>query len=160
MRPMPVRPGRDRRRTPAAHRRPHIRSEHPAALARPGRRPGRLPPSRRRHKTDPHRHHRLWARTGTARPRLVLRHPDSQHPARPTTDTAMTAGMKLRVDPIACDGRKLCAEILPELITLDDWGFPIIRDTDVPDHLLDEAREAVRVCPKLALRLEGPINTR
>ena len=60
-------------------------------------------------------------------------------------------------DPIACDdGRKLCAEILPELITLDDWGFPIIRDGDVPDRLLDEAREAVRVCPKLAPRLEGP----
>ena len=68
----------------------------------------------------------------------------------------MTAGLRLRVDPIACDGRKLCAEILPELISLDDWGFPIIRDTDVPEHLLDEAREAVRVCPKLALRLEGP----
>ena len=32
----------------------------------------------------------------------------------------------LRVDPIACDGRGLCAEVLPELITLDDWGFPII----------------------------------
>ena len=105
---------------------------------------------------DPQRHHRLRARTGTARARLVLRHPDSQHPARPATDTSMTAGIRLRVDPIACDGRKLCAEILPELITLDDWGFPIIRDTDVPDHLLNEAREAVRVCPKLALRLEDP----
>jgi ferredoxin len=68
----------------------------------------------------------------------VLRHPVTQHPARPTTDTAMTAGIRLRLDPIACDGRKLCAEILPELITLDDWGFPIIRDTDVPDHLLDK----------------------
>jgi ferredoxin len=44
----------------------------------------------------------------------------------------MTADTRLRVDPIACDGRKLCAEILSELITLDHWGFPIIRDTDVP----------------------------
>ena len=68
----------------------------------------------------------------------------------------MTAGIRLRVDPIACDERRLCAEILPELITLDDWGFPIIRDGEVPDRLLDEAREVVRVCPKLALRLEGP----
>ena len=67
----------------------------------------------------------------------------------------MSAGTRLRVDPIACDGRRLCAEILPELITLDDWGFPIIRDVDMPDHLLDEAREAVRLCPKLALRLES-----
>ena len=68
----------------------------------------------------------------------------------------MTGGVRLRVDPIACDGRRICAEILPELITLDDWGFPIVGDVDVPLCLLDEAREAVRICPKLALRLEGP----
>ena len=68
----------------------------------------------------------------------------------------MTSGVRLRVDPIACDGRRLCAEILPELITLDDWGFPIVGDVDVPPGLLDEAREAVRLCPRLALRLEGP----
>jgi ferredoxin len=68
----------------------------------------------------------------------------------------MTAGLRLRVDPIACDGRGLCAEILPELITLDDWGFPFIPHGDVPGRLLDEAHEAIRVCPKLALRLEGP----
>lgn len=66
----------------------------------------------------------------------------------------MTGGVRLRVDPIACDGRRLCAEILPELITLDDWGFPIVGDVDVPVRLLDEAREAVRICPKLALRLD------
>jgi ferredoxin len=67
----------------------------------------------------------------------------------------MTAGPRLLVDPIACDGRGLCAEILPELITLDDWGFPIIRDGDVPASLVAEAREAVRVCPKLAFKLES-----
>lgn len=67
----------------------------------------------------------------------------------------MTPGIRLRVDPIACEGRGICAEILPELITLDDWGFPIVSDVDVPVGLLDEAREAVRICPKLALRLEG-----
>ena len=56
------------------------------------------------------------------------------------------------VDPIACDGRGICAELLPGLITLDDWGFPIIHG-DVPPALRDEAAEAVRLCPKLALRL-------
>ncbi len=60
----------------------------------------------------------------------------------------------LRVDPIACDGRGLCAEVLPELITLDDWGFPVIREGGVPPGLRAAAAEAVRVCPKLALRLE------
>jgi ferredoxin len=60
--------------------------------------------------------------------------------------------MKLEVDMIACDGRGLCAEVLPELIVLDDWGFPIITGA-VPDDLADQAREAVRICPRLAIRL-------
>jgi ferredoxin len=67
----------------------------------------------------------------------------------------MTArATRLRVDPIACDGRGICADLLPELITLDDWGFPIISDGDVPRRLQGDARETVRCCPKLALRLE------
>ena len=68
----------------------------------------------------------------------------------------MTSGPRLRVDPIACDGRRLCAEVLPELVTLDDWGFPMVPDVAVPVDLLDEAREATRLCPMLALRLEQP----
>lgn len=64
----------------------------------------------------------------------------------------MTGHGPLRVDPVVCDGRGLCAEVLPELITLDDWGFPIIQG-DVPGPLVQDAQEAVRVCPKLALRL-------
>ena len=66
------------------------------------------------------------------------------------------SGARLRVDPIACDGRGLCAEALPELITLDDWGFPITSGQPVPAWLLADARETVRACPKLALRLERP----
>jgi ferredoxin len=71
----------------------------------------------------------------------------------------MSAGARLRVDPIACDGRGFCAEILPEMITLDDWGFPVIRDADVPSALHAEAAEAVRACPRLALRLAPPDRT-
>jgi ferredoxin len=68
----------------------------------------------------------------------------------------VTTGARLRVDPIACDGRGLCAEVLPELITLDDWGFPIILDQNVPPGLRYEAEEAVRLCPRLALCLDHP----
>jgi ferredoxin len=60
---------------------------------------------------------------------------------------------RLRVDPIACDGRALCAEMLPELITLDDWGFPIIGDGPVPRRLLGDVQVTVRACPKLALKI-------
>jgi ferredoxin len=71
----------------------------------------------------------------------------------------MTAGtgraaLRLRVDLIACDGRGLCAEALPELIALDDWGFPIVGHQEVPPSLLADARETARACPKLALWLE------
>ena len=52
---------------------------------------------------------------------------------------------RLRVDAIACDGRGLCAELLPELITLDDWGFPIIDDRPVPAHLTGDAQATVLV---------------
>jgi ferredoxin len=63
---------------------------------------------------------------------------------------------RLRVNPIACDGHGPCAEVLPEMITLDDWGFPIIRNLGVPPGLRPAAEEAVRLCPRLALRLHPP----
>ena len=68
----------------------------------------------------------------------------------------MTGVARLRVDPIACDGRGLCAEVFPEMITLDDWGFPVIGDQDVPPGLRPAAEEAIRLCPRLALRLDRP----
>jgi ferredoxin len=62
-------------------------------------------------------------------------------------------GQELAVDRIRCDGRGLCAELLPELVRLDDWGYPIVAPGPVPDHLLDYARRAVAACPVLALAL-------
>jgi ferredoxin len=67
----------------------------------------------------------------------------------------VTSGPALRVNPIACAGRGLCAELVPELITLDDWGYPIIDPGHVPPDLLAAARAAVRLCPRLALRLDA-----
>ncbi|MDA8311471.1 MAG: ferredoxin [Actinomycetota bacterium] len=61
--------------------------------------------------------------------------------------------MRLVVDPIACDGRGLCAEALPELFTLDDWGFPIVVRDQLDERLEEEAAEVARLCPRLALRL-------
>jgi len=59
----------------------------------------------------------------------------------------------LRVDPIACDGHGLCAEIFPERIRLDDWGYPIVSADPIPPGLEKHARRAVAVCPTLALKL-------
>lgn len=60
----------------------------------------------------------------------------------------------LVVDPIACDGHGVCAELLPEWVVLDDWGYPMLREGVVPRHLLGKARWAVSNCPALALKLE------
>lgn len=59
----------------------------------------------------------------------------------------------LAIDRIKCDGRGLCAELLPELIRLDDWGYPIIAAGPVPEHLMPLAERAVEDCPVLALAL-------
>jgi ferredoxin len=76
-----------------------------------------------------------------------------------TTQTARTAqasaATRLRVNPATCSGHGLCAELLPELITLDEWGYPILDDAPVPATLTRQARRAVRDCPALALMLAG-----
>lgn len=62
--------------------------------------------------------------------------------------------MQLRVNPILCDGYGLCAELLPEQVELDEWGYPIIRGEPVRRQLEHAARQAVKMCPRLALSLD------
>jgi ferredoxin len=61
--------------------------------------------------------------------------------------------MKLELDPIACDAHGLCAELLPELIALDEWGYPVLAAGEVPPALEPLARRAASACPTLALQL-------
>jgi ferredoxin len=62
--------------------------------------------------------------------------------------------IRVRVNPIACEAHGLCVELLPELIRLDDWGYPIIDEARVPADLIGLAHKAVDSCPTLALLLE------
>ena len=67
----------------------------------------------------------------------------------------MTPRRRLRVDPTLCEGYGYCAEIVPELINVDDWGYPILSPREVEsDELLGHARRAVATCPRLALIIE------
>lgn len=66
----------------------------------------------------------------------------------------MSKDVHLTIDRIRCDGRGLCAEILPEMIRLDDWGYPIFAPGPVPDQLLPLAQRAIESCPVLALALK------
>ncbi|WP_082772253.1 ferredoxin [Actinoplanes sp. TFC3] len=71
---------------------------------------------------------------------------------------------RLHIDWTACDGRGLCAELLPEILVEDDWGYPLARSGEVrpvvPAALRKNAERAVDQCPALALRLVGEILNR
>lgn len=77
--------------------------------------------------------------------------------------------MRLILDPTNCDGLGVCAQILPELVHLDEWGFPVLsepdrtaatgfefdrRSVEVPAALEHLAHRAAYSCPRLALRLD------
>lgn len=63
----------------------------------------------------------------------------------------------LRLDPIMCHAHGLCAELLPELVQLDEWGYPLLDPDDVPPGLEAAARRAASACPTLALKLERSV---
>ena len=61
---------------------------------------------------------------------------------------------RLRVNPIACTAHGICAELLPELIELDPWGYPILLSPTIPGSVMDHAKRAVDARPTLALLTE------
>lgn len=61
----------------------------------------------------------------------------------------------LALDPIACVGHGLCAELFPEGLVLDDWGFPIVLPEASDPALRAHARRAAKACPALALKLRA-----
>ena len=73
--------------------------------------------------------------------------------ATPRSGRRGETDLVLAVDRIVCDGYGSCAELLPEMISLDDWGYPILATWPVPPFLDEHARRAVDTCPVLALRL-------
>ena len=61
---------------------------------------------------------------------------------------------RVRVNPITCEAHGMCAELLPERITLDEWGYPIVDEEPLPASLIDHARRAAEACPTFALLIE------
>jgi ferredoxin len=71
-------------------------------------------------------------------------------------------GFYLRVNPIQCDGYGHCHELAPELVQIDEWGYPLIKSDVTPlsdRNALKSARYAVRGCPRQALRIERVAET-
>jgi ferredoxin len=61
---------------------------------------------------------------------------------------------RVRVNPIACEAHGMCAELLPERIMLDEWGYPVVDGRLVDGWELEHARRAARACPTFALLVE------
>ncbi|AXT85141.1 ferredoxin [Aeromicrobium sp. A1-2] len=57
------------------------------------------------------------------------------------------------LDWTRCDAHGLCSRLLPEKITLDEWGFPILDGRELDPELVRPARAAALACPALALRV-------
>jgi ferredoxin len=66
---------------------------------------------------------------------------------------------RLRVNPIACEAHGMCAELLPERITLDEWGYPLISGEPLEPSQVANAVRAAQACPTFALILERDTNT-
>jgi ferredoxin len=61
--------------------------------------------------------------------------------------------IRISIDPVACDAYGYCAELLPEAISLDEWGYPIVDGAPLPAELVAVATRAVRDCPRRAITL-------
>lgn len=66
---------------------------------------------------------------------------------------------RLHVDWTRCDGHGLCADLLPEVLTRDEWGYPVARDAGNAELRVERgvephARRAANMCPLLALSLQ------
>jgi ferredoxin len=74
--------------------------------------------------------------------------------ARPQRPAAGSSA--LRIDPSVCDGVGICAHLAPDLVTVDSWGYPIVR-AGVLGSASErrQAEAAVAACPRRALRVTG-----
>lgn len=58
--------------------------------------------------------------------------------------------LRITVNPVACEAFGYCAELLPELVSLDEWGYPVVDGRPVPAHLVALATQAAKDCPRRA----------
>jgi ferredoxin len=65
--------------------------------------------------------------------------------------------MRLRVDPVKCQGYAICTEVAARHFTLDDWGYAQALVIDVAEADVSAVTEAIDECPVRAIRwIEGP----
>ena len=65
------------------------------------------------------------------------------------------SAMRVQVNPIKCTAHGVCAELLPEWVELDEWGYPVVDGQPLPAQLVDHAKRAAAACPTLAIVLSS-----
>ena len=62
--------------------------------------------------------------------------------------------MKVVVDFSLCDSNALCAEAAPEVFEVRDDDLLYVLNENPPESLRAKVEQAVRVCPKQAIKIE------
>ncbi|MFK4100284.1 ferredoxin [Streptomyces sp. NPDC019531] len=61
--------------------------------------------------------------------------------------------MKISIDTGSCSGHARCAAAAPELFLLDDDGYVLPVEGEIPEELEEAARDGERACPERAITL-------
>ncbi|MFC5754912.1 ferredoxin [Actinomadura rugatobispora] len=59
--------------------------------------------------------------------------------------------MKVTVDDDRCRGHGVCTALCPEVFTLNDDGYTVVENPEVPAEFEDAVRDAVAQCPERAI---------
>jgi ferredoxin len=62
--------------------------------------------------------------------------------------------MKVRIDSNLCSGHGRCYTLAPDVFGSDDNGYSLLKVSDVPTELEDQARSGVANCPERAISIE------
>lgn len=60
----------------------------------------------------------------------------------------------MRINPLRCVRFGFCSEFCPEHFELDDWGYALVRDFEVPVERESIVRRTAALCPTGAISLE------
>jgi ferredoxin len=61
--------------------------------------------------------------------------------------------MRVEVDRDLCESNAVCVGIAADVFDLDDEDLAVVTVDEVPTDREDDVREAVQLCPKIALTL-------
>ncbi len=84
---------------------------------------------------------------------LLRRREAAPLPDRSARRPATPGVPSLRIDPVACEGVGICAHLAPDVVSLDQWGYPVIAPL-ADERQVRQAGAAAQGCPRRALFVE------